>query len=141
MIAPGPALTASMPSAASLRTALLAGLFAAPAAAQDYHPWRALGPFDHPLGSNDVAAPQPVERELASMAAGGPGPDLTAEYKGKGNAPLHWRPLRGEQALRAELDVGLVDLVKALEPPPGVEHGPRTPSANLYRRIDTTEAD
>lgn len=129
-----------MPQAAFLRSALFAALCAAPAAAQDYQPWRVIGPFDHPLGSNDVAAPQPVEKELASMGAGGPGPDLAAEYKGKGNAPIRWRPLRGEQAQRAELDVGLIDFPKALEPPPGVERWTENAVAYLYRRIDATEA-
>lgn len=121
---------------------LLALAFALPgsaSAAQDFRPWLVLGPFDHPSGSASVDAAQPPERELASMKAGGPGPKLDAEHRGKGNAPIRWRALRGSAAESVELDVGLVDFNALLEPPPSVAGWNQNAVVYLYRRIDCSE--
>jgi len=49
-------------------------------------------PYDNLKGPR-LAETNPPEAELTKMRAGGPGPDLKAEYTGKNGTKVTWRPL------------------------------------------------
>ena len=117
-------------------TAVLLVALGAPARAQTFGPWHVLGPFDHAGGIGEIAAPQPVERELKKTSAGGPGPDLEAEYAGRGGV-VRWR--RASNADAAALDAGTLDLARELAPTPTAERWSDDAVAYLYRRIDCEE--
>jgi hypothetical protein len=53
--------------------------------------WYGMGSFEGGIGS--IKNAKPPEDELKNMAAGGPGPDLKAEYTAKGGAKAGWKPL------------------------------------------------
>lgn len=128
---------------ATLSGVVCAALVTALAHAQECGTWRALGPFPHPQGTLELEPPQAIERELKSMGANGPGPDLAATYKLRDGA-RHWIELtRGPDEGRA-LDVGVVDLARALAPGEAPQNAPKGWSDGvvgyLYRRIDCTDA-
>ena len=90
--------------------------------------WFALSPFAF-AGSdqNDLARPLPPEAELAQMGAGGPGPDLAAEYEGKAGHTARWQSIGDDivgrmQDLHFHEEEELQDLL----------------SVYLYTRIDAT---
>lgn len=119
---------------------LLAAILVATAAhAQECSTWRALGPFPHPQGTLELEPPQAVERELKTMGAGGAGPDLAATYKLR-DGVRHWVELtRGANDGRA-LDVGVVDLARALAPDNAPQGWSDDVAGYLYRRIDCSDA-
>lgn len=56
--------------------------------------WYRLTPFPyHDRNGPRLAEPHPPEAELSKMFPGGPGPDLKAEYTGKGGKKVTWTPL------------------------------------------------
>lgn len=89
-----------------MRSLLALGLLAAPAGAQTWTPWRALGPFEHEVGEE---LRNPLDDQLDACAVDGPGP-AEREYAGKLGARCAWRPLIGEAGTSARPDVGAIDL-------------------------------
>lgn len=103
--------------------------------AQTYGLWNAIGPFDHPAGAGDLDTQELVERALKQMGAGKDGPDLRATFKGR-TGQLGWTALMsGADAGRA-LDVGVIDLVVALQPASPPKDWYSNALAYIYRRID-----
>ena len=88
---------------------LLLACCATPVPAQDYGPWRSLGPFEHSGGGTAVANAHAPDKLVGSWVAGSPGPDLAQAFKGQQGLELHWQllPVAGDP--RA-LDVGALDL-------------------------------
>lgn len=115
-------------SRAATREAMLKALGGSSA---EWGRWFAIGPFDHPKGGKDIAAPYPPERELASMKPGGPGPDLKSTFDGKGGVKLEWREAEDDQSIGGDAGFRVVNLEKSLE------HGNRAKNAiaYLYRQI------
>lgn len=102
---------------------LTAALFVAPLAAQDWGPWRVLGPFDLG-GSEPEAADLPMADELGAVEADGPGLDLSRAFTGRGGERVAWGPLPDDEASRSRrVDVGPIDL--------GLDAGTR---AYIYRK-------
>lgn len=112
---------------------------AAFARAQEFGTWRALGPFPHPQGTLDLEPAQAVERELKTMNAGGAGPDLAATYKLR-DGVRRWIELTSGGDDGHALDVGAVDLSRALAPADAGKGWNDNVVGYLYRRIDCTTA-
>lgn len=74
-------------------------------------PWRVLLPLVHPVGA-DVTTSAGPEDELARMAAGGPGPDLTRTFAAKGGTSVGWRSLPGRAQDGPLADQRRIDLAK-----------------------------
>lgn len=56
--------------------------------------WSMLQPFPYAgFDQGDLKTALAPERELSKMRAGGPGPDLSAEYEGKNGTRVTWKPI------------------------------------------------
>ncbi len=75
-----------------------------------------------------------MERELRTMRAGGPGPNLTRQYKGP-RGKVSWHAVGNEQ-----LDVGALDLAQLFQTPSAKAEALGPAEVYLYRRIECDQA-
>lgn len=54
--------------------------------------WHVIGPFPYSK-PGELAMSLPIDASLATLNAGGPGPDLSAKYEGKGGKQVGWSTL------------------------------------------------
>jgi len=95
------------------RTAWMLLMLAAPAAAEEWSPWRVLGPFEHTIGE---PLENPLADQLADLGVDGEGPADRA-YEGKLGVEFGWRALVGTAARSRASDVGHLDLNVAIPIP------------------------
>ena len=114
---------------------LALALLAAPAPAQSFGPWHALGHFDHPEGAGNVDAPTSVEKNLRRLRANGPGIDLAETHTVKGGVEAAWTEVAGGST---EPDVGALDFTQLLPAPAGVSGWSENALVYLYRAIEST---
>jgi hypothetical protein len=97
--------------------------------------WRVLGPFAVP--KPDIAATLAPEKELMRLAVDSAGPDLAAPWRSR-KERLHWRRLELPEDGR-DLDVGEIDLERALRGASTAAAPTSRAAAYLYRRIEADE--
>lgn len=68
-------------------------------------PWSILGPFEGNDDPGQIGRALPPEAELARMAPGGAGPDLSRVYSGKTGVEIGWKDLGSVNDRRLELRV------------------------------------
>lgn len=108
-------------------------LLAAVAGAQQWGPWRALGPFDHPGGISNLTLRHQPEKELARMYHDCVGPDLQATYRGEDGMPLHWQVVAGGSTA---FDVGPIVFAEELPPVPDKPGWTDESAAFLHRSAE-----
>ncbi|KAA3612920.1 MAG: hypothetical protein DWQ01_04240 [Planctomycetota bacterium] len=108
--------------------------------AQEWSPWKVLGPFHHPPGAKQVELPHSPEKELRYLLAGrAGGPDFEADHQGKGKAKIQWRDLAGGMANSVALDVGRINFQDHLTGPPEDPAWINQAAVYLYRQFHSKQ--
>lgn len=97
--------------------------------------WKVLAPFDLPEGAAAVEKPFPPEEQLSKLAAGGPGPDLSASYTGKGDKSIMWRPIEAKPGIGGEGGLLPLNLAEGL-----ADDQKSNAAGYLYRTITAAKA-
>jgi glucose/arabinose dehydrogenase len=81
----------------------------------DWGSWSVLVPFDHPQGATNIDKKFPPEDELTKMKPGGQGPDLKAEFTGKGGKKISWRTVEVQNEIGGNGGAGPINLAAGLK--------------------------